>query len=114
MRSSCSPVVMSKSATEAREALLPDIVNALNDVSMFMAKTVTEADKSRQGKPRAPSAECIEKYCKAQQNKIDLLLAEAKLMKEAEAAGTKPQAKGQKVRWTDIDGNTATDAAWLK
>ena len=58
----------------------------------------------------AGSAECIEAYCARQQKKIDLLLAEAKTMREAEAAG----GSSKKVRWTDIDGNDANDAAWLK
>lgn len=99
--------------TQTREQLLPDIVNALSDVSRYAARTLEEADASRQGKPRAPSVDDITKYCEWQQKKIDLLKAEVTLMKAAEDAGTKGKAKDQKVRWTDIDGNVATDAAWL-
>lgn len=94
------------SRSASREKLLPDILNALNDVSVFIAK----ADASRMRKPEAPSAECIEQYCARQQKKIDLLQAEAKLLREADAAA----GGSSKVRWTDIDGNEATDAAWLK
>ena len=115
-RSDPSALSMSEknSASKAREALLPDIVKALSDVSMFIAQTAEEADASRQRKPVAPSVECVEEYCAAERKKTDLLMAEAALMRVAEKAGTKPKAKDQKVRWTDIDGNTATDAAWLK
>lgn len=41
-----------------------------------------------------------------QQKKVDLLLAEAQLMRET--GGT------SKVKWTDIDGNLYNDATWLK
>ena len=89
--------------SKSREQLLPDILKALDDVSRFIAR----ADASRQRKPEAPSAECIEAYCAKQQKKIDLLLAEAKLMREKAP-------EGKKVRWTDIDGNLHNDAEWLK
>ena len=98
------------SASAARERLLPDILNAMDEVSLFIAR----ADASRQRKPAAPSADCIEAYCAKQQRKLDLLMAEAKLLREAEAAGLSPAEAGGKVRWTDIDGNSYNDAAWLK
>ena len=87
--------VVMKRADDAREQLLPDIVKGLNAVSKFVSS----------GKLEPPTAEDIEKFCAAEQKKIDLLLEEASLMK---AEG------GSKVKWTDIDGNKATDAAWLK
>ena len=87
--------------SKSREQLLPDIRKALDDVYLFIVK----ADQSRQRKPGAPTAADIEAYCKDQQRKIDLLMEEAKTLREA---------GDNKVLWTDIDGNSSTDAAWLK
>ena len=75
---------------------------ALAAVSEFISKV----DASRQRKPSEPTAEHIETYCAQQQKKIDLLLAEAEIMK---AGGEPPH----KVKWTDIDGNVYNDAPWL-
>ena len=82
------------SRSKSREQLLPDLLKALDEVSLFIAR----ADASRQRKPTAPSVECIEAYCAKQQRKIDLLMEEAKIMRESGGDDTK-------VRWTDIDGN---------
>ena len=77
-----------------------------------MLYTCHIGDASRQRKPEAPSADCIEAYCANQQRKVDLLLAEAKKLREAEAAGIEKE--GPVVRWTDIDGHDNNDAVWLK
>ena len=90
------------SRSKSREQLLPDLLKALDDVALFVSK----ADRSRMRKPEAPTALCIEAYCAVQQKKVDLLLAEAQLMRET--GGT------SKVKWTDIDGNLYNDATWLK
>ena len=108
---SCPPAVAMRekdSRSKSREALLPDILKALDEVSVFISK----ADASRQRKPEAPSADCIEAYCANQQRKVDLLLAEAKKLREAEAEGIEKE--GPVVRWTDIDGHDNNDAVWLK
>ena len=94
--------------SKSRESLLPDLRKALSEVSLFIAK----ADASRQRKPLSPSADCIEQYCAYQQRKLDLLMAEAKILRDCEEAeGCDPE---RKVRWSDIDGNDFNDAAWLK
>merc|ERR1719401_2028477 len=90
------------SRSKTREKLLPDLLNALDDVSTFVAS----ADSSRMRRPVAPTAEAIENYCAVQQKKVDLLLAEAQLMRDSGGPS--------KVRWTDIDGNLYNDAVWLK
>ena len=96
------------SRSASRERLLPDLLKALDDVSSFIAK----ADASRQRKAEAPSAECIETYVAMLESKIELLSAEAKVLREAEAKGG--EVGETKVRWTDIDGNLHNDAVWLK
>jgi len=98
-------VTMKKSMSEARERLLPDILNALDNVSQF----IVEADADRQRKPSVPTVAHIEAYCEAQQKKIDLLKAEIALMNEGST-----DENTKTVRWTDIDGNAWTDAPWLK
>jgi hypothetical protein len=87
----------------AQEEVLEDIGRLISAVSTFVAK----ADASRMQKPLPPTAADIEAYCADQQRKVALLLEEAEKLKKADSSGTK-------VRWTDIDGNTATDAPWLK
>ena len=89
------------SRSRSREKLVPDLLQALNDVSLFIARV----DASRMRKPTAPTADNIEAYCSVQQRKIDLLLAEVKLMRET--------GEGGKVKWSDIDGNLYNDAVWL-
>ena len=90
------------SRSRSREQLLPDLCKALDEVALFVSK----ADRSRMRKPEAPTSESIEAYCAVQQMKIDLLLAEAELMRETGGPS--------KVKWTDIDGNLYNDAVWLK
>uniref|UniRef100_A0A7S2N4V9 Uncharacterized protein n=1 Tax=Haptolina brevifila TaxID=156173 RepID=A0A7S2N4V9_9EUKA len=95
------------SRSSSREKLLPDILKAMDEVAVFISK----ADASRQRKPEVPDADHIEAYVAMLQTKIDLLSAEAKVLREAEAKGEPGQSK---VRWTDIDGNLHNDAVWLK
>ena len=95
------------SRSKSREQLLPDIFKALDEVALFIAK----ADASRQRRAAAPSADDIDAYVAHVQRKIDLLKAEADVLREAEKAGVKSDAK---VRWTDIDGNDYNDGVWLQ
>jgi len=128
-------VILREADTRSRDEQLPDIRQALDEVSLFISKA------SHQRKPLAPSAACIERYCRHcfynyarphhhrhpyhscwwgdskgspiyQQWKIDLLLAEAKALRECEALPQSALDEVCEVRWTDIDGNDAADAAW--
>ena len=97
------------SQSEARERDVKAIIAGLNSVSTFIATTMG-------AKPLAPTAKDIESYCADQQRKINLLLAEAAKLRacEDEMEECSTEEAGTKVRWTDLDGNAATDAAWLK
>ena len=76
-----------------------------------MSKYIAKMGNS---KPRPPTANDIEAYCTDQQQRIDLLLAEAATLRACEQEQEcAVEEAGAKVQWTDIDGNTATDAAWL-
>ena len=103
-RASPTTVVMREpdARSKSREQLLPDLRKALDDVAVF----ISEADASRMRKPEAPTAASIEAYCAVLQKKVDLLMAEAKLMQET--------GDPSKVKWSDIDGNLYNDAVWLK
>merc|ERR1719291_1143148 len=89
------------SRSKSRELLLPDIRKALDEVSLFVAR----ADASRMRKPAAPTADCIEAYCAAQQRKLDLLMAEAKALRECDPE----EGCETRVKWTDINGNDYDD-----
>ena len=71
---SAALVVMSDrkpdSRSKSREQLLPDLLNALDEVALFVSK----ADRSRMRKPEAPTTECIEAYCAVQQKKVSVLV----------------------------------------
>ena len=71
---SAALVVMSDrkpdSRSKSREQLLPDLLNALDEVALFVSK----ADRSRMRKPEAPTIECIEAYCAVQQKKVSVLV----------------------------------------
>ena len=58
------------SRSKSREQLLPDLLNALDEVALFVSK----ADRSRMRKPEAPTIECIEAYCAVQQKKVSVLV----------------------------------------
>lgn len=58
------------SRSKSREQLLPDLLNALDEVALFVSK----ADRSRMRKPEAPTIECIEAYCAVQQKKVRALV----------------------------------------
>ena len=77
------------SRSKAREKLLPELFQALDDVALFVAK----AYASRMRKPSAPTAESIEAYCAVQQQKVDLLLAEAKIMQDCVGRGRPAQVR---------------------
>jgi len=58
------------SRSKSREQLLPDLLNALDEVALFVSK----ADRSRMRKPEAPTIECIEAYCAVQQKKVRVIV----------------------------------------
>ena len=94
-----------KTATESREQ---DVRFLISSVSSFVANLSG-------AKPQPPTAADIESYCEHQQTKITILLEEATKLRACEdemECGV--EEAGTKVKWTDIDGNAATDAAWLE
>jgi hypothetical protein len=94
-----------KTATETREQ---DVRFLVSSVSLFVAKMSG-------AKPQPPTATDIESYCEHQQTKVDILLAEAAKLRACEdEMECDVEEAGTKVKWTDIDGNAATDAAWLE
>jgi len=94
-----------KSATAAREQ---DVRFLVSSVSSFVANLSG-------AKPQPPTAADIESYCEHQQTKITILLEEAAKLRACEdEMECSVEEAGTKVKWTDIDGNAATDAAWLE
>ena len=94
-----------KTATETREQ---DVRFLVSSVSSFVANMSG-------AKPQPPTAADIESYCEHQQTKIELLLAEADKLRVCEDEMLECDVEEvTKVKWTDIDGNVATDAAWLE
>ena len=97
--------VSMKTAAEAREE---DVRKLVSSVSSFIAKASGQ-------KAAPPTASDIEQYCEDQKRKIELLVEEAAKLRACEdEMGCEIDEMGSKVKWTDIDGNSATDAAWLK
>ena len=94
-----------KTMTEAREQ---DVRFLISSVSLFVAKLSG-------AKPQPPTAADIESYCEHQQTKINILLEEAATLRACEdEMECSVEEAGTKVKWTDIDGNAATDAAWVE
>ena len=91
-------VVAMKTAAQAREE---DVRKLVSSVTTFISKV-----SGQEAAP--PTASDIEAYCEDQKRKIGLLMEEAAKLRACE------DEMGSKVKWTDIDGNSATDAAWLK
>ena len=107
----CGPIrarhsaIAMKTATETREQ---DVRFLVSLVSTFVADMSGE-------KPQPPTAADIESYCEHQQTKIELLLAEADKLRVCEDEMLECDVEEvTTVKWTDIDGNVATDAAWLE